>query len=294
MEKINVNHKKILQEFSLYLQAVGYRPRSKRAIERGVEEFLNWLEQERNQDFSEVNRQIIKSYESYLKQRPNKVFTGGLSSRSINYYLTSLRLLLGYQEHQGLLDNNPMSSYDLPAIKCQKREILTAAEIGLLYAVCETFKERCILHIYYGLGLRRSEGVALNLQDIDLKNKWLHVVKGKGGKGRTIPLTDSIQADFKTYILEERPIVKNSFLMLYTAERRMSGYCALAIVKTLLKRAKIQREIGLHSLRHSIATHLVQNGMHIEQVQNYLGHSHLETTQKYVHDDPKRVFKSNL
>jgi site-specific recombinase XerD len=82
--------------------------------------------------------------------------------------------------------------------------------------------------------------------------------------------------------------------MLGTAEKRMSGYCALAVVKILLKRAKITKEIGLHSLRHSIATHLVQNGMHIEQVQNYLGHSHLETTQKYVHDDPNRVFNSNL
>jgi integrase/recombinase XerD len=291
---LNSTFEATLTEVSQYLEAVGYQKNTKRAIERMIIHFLEWLELQHIKNLKVVHSSQIKTYQKYLSNRPNKLFAGCLSSRTIYAYLWAVRLLFVQQEQSGTLSKNPMSGYVFPKVECQTREVLSQAEIKQLYEHCESLEERIVLHLYYGLGLRRSEGVALNIKEIDVKNNLLYVLKGKGGKSRNMPLTASIQADLKDYLLKERAIVKHNALMLDRTKKRMSGYSALVVVKRLLKRANIDKKIGLHSLRHSIATHLIENGMPLEQVRNYLGHARLETTQKYVHYDASRVFKSKI
>ena len=294
MENLSKSYQKILEEVALYLQAVGYQKGSQSGIKGGVKAFLFWLESKNIYQLQDITRSTIKAYQEYLENRPNKLFKGGLSSKMIRDYLWNVSLLLKLQEQQNRLDKNPMSGYVLPKVESEKRAILTPLEISQLYEVCSNLKERCILHIYYGLGLRRSEGEALNLKDIDYKNGWLFVRKGKGGKTRNIPLTAAIQSDLKDYVLNDRPRVQETALFLNTLNRRYRGASALKLVKKLIEKANIDKKIDLHCLRHSITTHLIQQGMPIEQVRDYLGHAHLESTQNYIHYDTKKLFKEQV
>ena len=294
MKKLSKNYQKKLSSLRQYLQAVGYQKMSQRCILGGVKEFLNWLENKGILQIEEVHRDRIKSYHEYLENRPNKLFEGGLSSKMIRDGLWSVSLLFKQLEKQNKVRVNPLSGYPLPRVENEKREILSQEEIQLLYEQCKEIKERCVLHIYYGLGLRRSEGESLNIGDIDYKNGWLYVRKGKGGKGRNMPLTDRVKRDLKTYLLNDRPRVSEQALLLNKMDRRLQGQSALIILRKLLLQAKIEKKIDLHCLRHSITTHLIQRGMPLEQVRIYLGHSHLESTQRYIRYDHKRIFKQQI
>lgn len=294
MAKKHTYYEAIHQELTLYVQAIGYQINSQKSILRGAKEFTNWLQKKKIYHLELVERQNIKQYQNYLETRPNKLFAGGLSSKMVRDYLWSAGLLFKLLEQQGKLKHNPLSGYDLPAVSSEKRAILSLSEIQRLYTCCNTLKERCILHIYYGLGLRRSEGEALNLVDVDYRSGWLFVRKGKNGQGRNMPLTASIQEDFKNYILYERPPILETALLLNKNNLRMQGASALIILKKLLRKANITKIIDLHSLRHSIATHLINQGMKMEQVREYLGHRHLESTQKYVRYDSKKLFKEQI
>ena len=295
MEKIAKSYSIVLQDLALYLKAVGYNPHYQHQIIRAVQRFFAWLIEQKIYEIEQVHRHHIKAWHEYLENRPNELFVGGLSDNTIRNYLHPLQLLFTSLQLQNQLLLNPMSGYKLPPCNYQEREILSLLEIEQVYSKCKSLKERCVLHIYYGLGLRRSEGQAINLGDVDYKNAWLYVPKGKGGKGRNMPLTKRIQQDFKTYILAERPRVQNSAFMLNKINKRMQGQSALRLLKKLLKRTNIDKRIDLHSLRHSIATHLIQQQMPIEQVRDYLGHRHLESTQRYVHyQNTASLFKTAL
>lgn len=294
METLNKSYQNLLEEVSLYLQALGYQTSSQSSITSGVKAFLLWLEKESINALNLVERSTINHYQAYLENRPNERRTGGLSSKMIRDYLSSVGLLFKYLERQGKLSINPMSGYVLPKVESEKRQILSVLEVEQLYGVCKSLKERCVLHLYYGMGLRRSEGAALNLKDVDYRKGWLTVVKGKGGKGRSLPMSNQIQADLKGYVLEERGFSKSEALLLNRINKRLSGNSSLLILRKLLKRAQLNAQIDLHSLRHSIATHLVQSGMELEQVRQYLGHAHLESTQRYLHYDNRKLFTAQL
>jgi integrase/recombinase XerD len=291
---LNTTYGKLVVEMERYAQAMGYKDGTKKAIKWGLISFLEWLESKNIYAIEKVNRGTIKRYHEYLKNRPNKMGSGGLSSSMIVEYLWTVRMLFKYQEQCEKIKKNPMSGYPSPKVENQKRMILNRSEIEQLYEVCETIKERIVLHLYYGLGLRRSEGVALNIKDIDFKNGWLYVLEGKGGKSRNVPLAKGIQSDFKQYLLGEERRLRSSALLLNKQQNRLQGYSALKILRKLLKRANLNEKIDLHCLRHSIATHLIKEEMPVEQVRVFLGHDHLETTQKYIHYEPTEVFKSAL
>ncbi len=294
MQNLSKHYQKILEEVALYLQAVGYQKGSQQGIKGGIKAFLLWLESKNIYQLQDIRRSTIKDYQEYLENRPSQYQTGGLSSKMIRDYLHAVRLLLKLQEQQNRLEKNPMSGYVLPKAESEKRAILTPLEISQLYEACSSLKERCILHIYYGLGLRRSEGEALRLKDIDYKNGWLFVRKGKGGTSRNIPLTVAIQKDLKDYVLNHRPNVQESALFINAHLKPYRGASALRLVKKLIEKASIDKKIDLHCLRHSITTHLIQQGMPIEQVRDYLGHAHLESTQNYIHYDTKQLFKEQV
>jgi len=294
MENTSRIYQKPYDFFSLYIQAIGYKRHSQSSLQLGVKEFFSWLITQGIYSLTIVDLETIKSYQVYLENRPNKRTSGGLSSKMIRDYLWSISLLFKTLEQGGRLSYNPMSGYRLPSVENKKRALLTVLEINELYEVCESLKERCVLHLYYGLGLRRSEGQLVNLSDLDYKNGWLSIRKGKGGKGRNMPLTARIKTDLKNYVLTERPRVSQAALLLNIQSKRLSGQSALRILKKLLQKAGISKCIDLHCLRHSIATHLINQGMSLEKVRTYLGHAHLESTQRYLHYDIKRLFTEQV
>lgn len=294
MENLNKKNRALLSSISLYVQALGYKPRSQSSLKSGVKAFLLWLEKREILSLNQVDISTLKAYQDYLETRPKQHGEGGLSSKMIRDYLSSVGLLFKHEEQQGKLQINPMSSYVLPKAESERRGILSQEEIGRLYESCLSIKERCVLHIYYGLGLRRKEGEALNIEDVDYRTGWLSVLSGKGGQSRSMPLSSVIKEDLQRYIQEERGASKEAALLLNEQGKRLRGYSSLKILRKLLKEAGLSQKIDLHSLRHSIATHLLQSGMDLEQVRQYLGHQHIESTQRYIHYDAKRLFTEQV
>jgi integrase/recombinase XerD len=173
-------------------------------------------------------------------------------------------------------------SFEKPA--SGKREILTQQEIHLLYEACGNMKERATLHLFYGCGLRKSEGENLDIADLHFRSRMLYVRKGKGKKRRAVPMTETITEELKGYYHQERNGKPNErAFMVNERGTRMRGESHIKVIKRLTQRASIEKQITLHGLRHSIATHLLESGLSVEYVRDFLGHEHIDTTERYTH-----------
>ena len=180
-----------------------------------------------------------------------------------------------------------------------ERTILTQSEIKSLYEATENHQERAMLSLAYGCGLRAAELEAVNVQDIKLRDEILIVPKGKGNKRRTIPLSPGVKEDLKNYFYQERSKLiadpEEQAFMLHSQGGRMRGYTWNKYLKRIIERTDnltIQSKgISLHNLRHSIATHLLENGIAVEQVRLFLGHRMVETTETYTRVNQEQLKK---
>lgn len=228
---------------------------------------------------TKITANQIKNYQKHLAEKPNQTRQGILSESYIHSQLLAIKMYFEYLERINKINKNPFT-LRLKSPVNEVKIILTQEEIQTLYNHCRSQKETIILHLCYGCGLRRTEAQNLNKTDINIENKLLFVRKGKGKKRRVIPITKSIAQDFKQFLdyqinTEELPFLIDN------RGNRMSGDTIYKIFKNLLKKARIQ-EVTLHHLRHSIATHLLENDMSIEMVRDFLGHQQLSTTQIYT------------
>ncbi|RTZ00917.1 tyrosine-type recombinase/integrase [Flavobacterium franklandianum] len=232
-----------------------------------------------------INDQHIKKYYQYLKEKPKRNGIGTISESHIYSQLLAIKLYFEYLERTKTIKRNPYNLRIKQATK-NERTVFTQEEIQILYKTCQNSVEKTILHLCYGCGLRRNEVELLDLKDVNFEQKLLFVRKGKGKKRRVIPLTEAIVKDLKVYCITTEIIRNNneeSFLININGSK-MRGNNIYNLFKRILKRSQnIQHEnYCLHSLRHSIATHLLENEMSIEMVRDFLGHTQLGTTQIYT------------
>jgi len=191
-------------EFKNHLERLGYSKGGQKALPTYISEFLDQLEEKNIYDLQEIEPIHIQEHYEYLTQRPHKRKPGGLSSKHIYHHIYAIRLFLNYHEQIGSIIENPISGLIFPRPESQPREILTVQEIKQLYEISETYKEKAILGMFYGCGLRRSEGIALNIKDISFKSSLLYVREGKGKKRRVVPINEKVKEDFKNYLYKER------------------------------------------------------------------------------------------
>jgi integrase/recombinase XerD len=151
-------------------------------------------------------------------------------------------------------------------------------------------RDRAMLSIFYGCGLRRNEVVHLDINDIHFEKSLLHVRKAKGYKERIVPVTKQSIQHLQNYLYDARPYFcndKNEAFFVTQSGKRLGGQVMLIRLKQLIQLTGnaelMQKEIHLHTLRHSIATHLLQNGMRLERIKEFLGHGSLDSTQIYTH-----------
>lgn len=279
-------------DFKVYLRRLGYSKGSQSMLSTCVAEFLNQLKEKEIYNLPEISPLQIQQHYEYLTQRPNKRKPGGLSDKMINHHIYAIRLFLNYQEQIGNIKENPISGLSFPSPESNQRAVLTIEEIKQLYAVSETYREKAILGIFYGCGLRRSEGAALDVKDISFTSSLVYVRKGKGGKRRAVPINEKVLNDFKNYQYYGRLAMQDeSAFVCNNRGERMKGDKLNTIIKQLVSKAGIPKEITLHNLRHSIATHLLENGMSVEYVRDFLGHKHLEATQIYTRVSNRKLRK---
>ena len=277
---------RLKKSFAQYLRTIGYGTSTQNMMRSALHEFS---ENHRN-DLNTISKTEIVNYAEYLSRRPNKKRGGGLSSSMLRQYLYGLKVFFNWCEQTDKIRMNPMSGFVLPEVENMERVILTKKEIHQLYEVCRNYRDRSILGLFYGCGLRRSEGEKLNAVDIDFSKSLLYVRKGKGGKRRVIPLSVHVRNDLVNYHQDERGRhAEQLAFILNESATRMKGNTYNKRLKELLSKSGILKPITLHSLRHSIATHLLHEGLSLEQVRDFLGHANLETTQIYTHYDFKNL-----
>jgi len=281
----------IVKQFRIHLERLGYSSTSINMLPACVKEFLQHQPHEQLQDITSA--EIIR-YHEYLKERPKKRGAGGLSESYINHHIYALKLFFGWQQAKGIITQNPISSLAFKTPTSKPRAVLTAQEIKELFAACETLKERAVIALFYGCGLRRSEGEKLNLKDIHFRSNVLYVREGKGKRRRVVPLSPQVKKELWNYAVEEREIRGDEAAFITNQiYKRASGSSYNDMLKTILARTPITKEITLHCLRHSIATHLLESGLSLEYVRDFLGHKHLESTQIYTRINQQQLWRLN-
>jgi integrase/recombinase XerD len=173
--------------------------------------------------------------------------------------------------------------FSLPAIAKTNKlpSVLNATEVKLLLKACVLLKHKLLLGLCYGCGLRCAEVRNLKIGDIDLERKLLHVRQGKGSKDRIVPLGNMLQRGITTYIETQRPQI---FLFEGNDGQAFSQRGAQWVMSQALKKTSIvKEEVSLHTLRHSYATHLLEQGVSILVIKELLGHASIETTMVYLH-----------
>lgn len=297
----------IIASFKEWLQTIGYSEQTVYQLPNCIQEFFFYAESKGYGGLHQITNDLIKEHYYKLKLRTNKRKGGGLSAAYLNKHLQAFQKLSDYLRQNGRL-LLPKLDIRTEENSSEASDILTQPEIKLLFEAtgqpyepkkndkgivfyeAMQVRDRAMLTVFYSCGLRRNEAVHLDISDIHFEKKLLRVRKGKGYKERLVPLTTKGAAYLQQYLYDARPYfcTDNSEAFLVTfCGKRLGGQQMLSRLNTLIQltgNAELQnKEIHLHTLRHSIATHLLQNGMRLERIKEFLGHSSLESTQIYTH-----------
>jgi integrase/recombinase XerD len=275
--------------YKKYLMQSGYSEGTQERYSGCLKYFFVWLEAQGVSEVQQLNEEHIKNYRSYEEERPNKNLPGAPGLAHIHTGLLAIRTWLHYLQQTEQITENPMSAMRIGSVKHEPRDILTAIEIKLLYDACCSLRERAALTLFYGCGLRRSEAVKLNITDIHFKSSLLYVREGKGKKRRVIPMSNMVIRELRDYYVHERsqfikhttPDNQEAFILNNTGDR-MQKDSLRKLVGKIISRTTIEKKISPHVLRHSIATHLIEGGMSLEKVRDFLGHEFIDTTQIYT------------
>lgn len=289
------------KSFREWLDILGYAPSTVYNIPNHIRELFHWLEQQGITEVRQIDNPQIKQYFDQLKSRSNQRRGGGLSNAYLNKHLQALYKFSEYLRQSGRLIL-PNLNIEWEAGDTEEIEYLTQDEIKELYKASYGYNEgthleplnardRAILSVFYACGLRRNEGYHLDLSDINFERQILHVRKGKAYKERFVPFNRTSLEHLQEYVYDARPqIIKDKredAFFISQKGRRMETQSMGLRLKLLQQRTEDihlqEKNVRLHVLRHSIATHLLQNGMSLEKISRFLGHSSLESTQVYTH-----------
>ncbi len=297
---MNKSYKAIQREYVFWLDTLGYSERSIERLEGSIKHFFEWLEKQHIDRISLLTSQHITDYYEHLQHRPNDRLQGGLSISHLNHNFWAIDKLMEYL-HQTGVNNAPIPQNFRLFIDKQARidniQPLTQTEIKELQAcIPDTYLNRSfavreqkheqlklIFVLYYGCGLRRTEGYNLTVQDINFDKKTIFIKQGKNYKDRIVPINESIYKALQHYIYNFRNLHKTEHNRLFLYHHSTLSDMLHYLQKTCPNKAIQGKHITFHILRHSIATHLLENGMSIENISRFLGHSTLITTQIYTH-----------
>lgn len=297
----NESFQYIEKSFREWLDILGYAESTVYNLPNHIRELFYFLEQNNINHITELDNYIIKEHYQNLKLRSNDRKGGGLSNGSLNKHLQALYKFTDYLRQSGRLVL-PTLNIDWETDDTGEIETLTQAEIQLLYKATYGYNEnnklepfnardRAMLTVFYGCGLRRNEGYHLDLSDIDFDRRILHVRKGKANKERLVPFNKTNLQYLQEYVYDSRPQIvldkRNNAFFISQKGNRMNAQSMAIRLKLLQHRTDDlelqEKNVRLHVLRHSIATHLLQNGMPLEKISKFLGHNSLESTQVYTH-----------
>ena len=251
------------------------------SYKRDIIQYQNYLE-ENGINYAKVSKEDIKAYLNYLKQIGKKPST-------ISRNLASIRSFYQFSIRNKKIKNDPTEDVQSPKIEKRVPSVLTAQEVELLLEQPKDVdlkgtRDKAMLEFAYATGMRVTEIINLNIEDVNLEGEY--VICRVGSKQRNIPLGSLSLKALKEYIDEARPILirneKEKALFVNVNGQRLTRQGFWKIVKYYKEQAHITKDITPHVLRHSFATHLLQNGADLKSIQTMLGHSDISSTQVYM------------
>ena len=251
------------------------------SYKRDIIQYQNYLE-ENGINYAKVSKEDIKAYLNYLKQIGKKPST-------ISRNLASIRSFYQFSIRNKKIKNDPTEDVQSPKIEKRVPSVLTAQEVELLLEQPKDVdlkgtRDKAMLEFAYATGMRVTEIINLNIEDVNLEGEY--VICRVGTKQRNIPLGSLSLKALKEYIDEARPILirneKEKALFVNVNGQRLTRQGFWKIVKYYKEQAHITKDITPHVLRHSFATHLLQNGADLKAIQTMLGHSDISSTQVYM------------
>lgn len=269
---------RILADYEYYLRMErAMSPNTVASYCSDVEKFLIWLDAAPDT----VQPENLLDYLSTKKS---------LSERSQSRMLSALRNFYGWMLVEGYMDENPCDKVDMPKLGVYLPSVLSVEEVAtIIDSVGRTdwigLRDKAILEVLYGCGLRVSEAVGLRISGLYLDEGFIRII-GKGNKERLVPLGDMACDAIRNY-LDARPQPEgpdsDDVLFLNRFGKRFSRVSMFKLVKKQALLAGVNKEISPHTFRHSFATHLVENGADLRVVQEMLGHESITTTEIYTH-----------
>lgn len=261
---------------------------------RDLQKYAMFLKEKQGKDFTQARRTDVLLFLQQLNE-------DGLADSSISRMVSCLRQFHLYIKEDGHNDRNPMENIELPKKKHSLPKSLSMEEVERLLAAPDVktvlgLRDRAILEVLYATGLRVSELVQLTLDEVHLQLGFIQTI-GKGDKERIVPLGEEAAYWVSEYLADSRPSLakgrkesRNLFLNFHG-----QGFSRQGIwknLKKIVRDAEIHKNISPHMLRHSFATHILENGADLRIVQELLGHSDISTTQIYTHITKERMVES--
>ncbi|MES1249386.1 MAG: tyrosine-type recombinase/integrase [Chitinophaga rupis] len=282
-------HQLLWQGFAEWLAVLGYAGTSVVSLPRHVREFLHYQEARGKYGLQPLTAGDAGAFIQGQQTRIGIRTGQGFSAGHINKYIQALHLFSRYIRESGK-SSVGFTIERLPATK-HMPAWLTRAEIRRLYGATKDdvlgMRDRAMLSVFYGCGLRLQEGACLECSDVLHDRKLLYIRRGKGYKERYVPIAEKSYQDIRAYIEQARPqLLQRPCATLFidaNKGRPIHKQSLYLRIKGLVRQAGIQKPVGTHSLRHSIATHLLQSGMTLERIKDFLGHTVLDSTQLYTH-----------
>ena len=272
-----------IQEFIDYLHNTrGTSKNTEVSYERDLKKLEQYLTEEGIETGEQVTSTVLNSYVLYMERR-------NFAASSISRSIASIRAFFQFLCQKNGWKENPAEKLKAPKIEKKLPDILTIEEVDLLLRqpkgnTAKGIRDKAMLELLYATGIRVSELIGLKVNDINLKLGYLNC--SSGGRERVIPFGTTAKQAVENYMAKSRAQLlgegKSDFLFLNCSGKSMSRQGFWKVLKGYAASAGIHQDITPHTLRHSFAAHLVQNGADLKSVQEMMGHSDISTTQIYM------------
>lgn len=263
-----------------------------KSYQRDIEKYMQYLESEKIMDWKVIDRYDIVLFLQKLKEE-------GISNNSVIRMTSSLRQFHQYLRQEKIMDQDPMQYVETPKKAEVLPKVLSVDEVDKLLQTPDIAKpiglrDRALLEVMYATGLRISELVELELSELHLSMGFIQTI-GKGNKERILPIGGEAVNWLNEYLMDGRPIFakrateESPYVFLNACGGGLSRQGVWKNLKKTVQKAGIKQNVSPHMLRHSFATHLLENGADLRIVQELLGHSDISTTQIYTHITKTRM-----
>jgi len=269
----------------------GYSGNTLAAYRNDLEQFAQAMEEEGISSWEQVNQDVIIDYIISLRERE-------YASSTVARKIAALKSFFHFLAAEEMISDDPTLNLDSPKVKKRLPVTLSYEEVERLLdapkgSSPKAIRDKALLELLYATGMRVTELVSLDLEDINLASATVRVRQGKGSKERIIPIHSRAVEALREYLAKARRMLLKSpderALFLNHRGERLTRQGLWLIIKQYVREAGIKTEVTPHTLRHSFATHLLNGKADLRHVQELLGHANISTTQIYTHISSERL-----